>query len=332
MNSIPVIDLSELEQGAKRRSICVVKLGDALHRVGFTAIQGHQVPTTLIQKLREAVRDLFERPQSEKMNLLVEPGNYRGYIPMGFFTPNGGDQLADQYEAYKLHHEVNDSDPITRQCDLYGANKWPSETTELQNLIHEYWQECERVSDLLLMALCEHLNVDHEFVRDCFEKPLSNMTLLHYPPLNCPPLKNDSQQFGIHPHKDTDVLTILAADPIGGLFVRPRDSQQWISVSVPDDALIVNVGDMLEVWSGGYFMSTPHKVLSPKLQHRYSFPYFAVPRYDVVIEPLIAPDSELIKSCVEHRSMHVGEVSAKIWRSNWPDAEAIDDAINPYMS
>ena len=66
----------------------------------------------------------------------------------------------------------------------------------------------------------------------------------------------------------------------------PADPNSWISVDAPTDALIVNIGDMLELWSGGYFVSTPHKVVTRAGHDRYSFPYFAVPRYDVLVAPL----------------------------------------------
>lgn len=46
---------------------------------------------------------------------------------------------------------------------------------------------------------------------------MTNMTLLHYPP-QAP----EEEGFGIPPHKDTDALTIIAPDPVGGLEVRPR--------------------------------------------------------------------------------------------------------------
>jgi len=104
--------------------------------------------------------------------------------------------------------------------------------------------------------------------------PLTNMTLLHYPPQ-----LTESKRMGIHPHKDTDGLAILAPDPVGGLMVRHRDGSEWIGVDPPGDALNVNIGDLLEVWSGGYLVSTPHKVINTSGTERYSFRYFAVPRF-----------------------------------------------------
>ena len=76
----------------------------------------------------------------------------------------------------------------------------------------------------------------------------------------------------------------------------------------------MNIGDLLELWSGGYFVSTPHKVVNKSGAERYSFPYFAVPRFDTVVAPLIPMQPGFDRSPV-----HVGDVSAEVWRTNWPD-------------
>jgi len=339
--NIPIVDISNLERSraAKRKSV-VENLCSAFHEVGFVAIQGHGISRTLFSGMREQAKELFNRPMQEKLKLRVQQDNYRGYIPTGFFTPNRAgerpaEQMVDQYEAYKLHYETDHDDAICKHCSLYGPNKWPLESKELKDTVQEYWRACDRVTMSLLGAIAEHLSVDEEYFRDVFYKPLSNMTLLHYPPA-----KAKDKSFGIHPHKDTDVLTILAPDPVGGLFVRSRYSKDWIAVNGPDDALIVNVGDMLEIWSGGYFVSTPHKVINPRQADRYSFPYFAVPRYDVLVEPLDFHEGEFKNrfatessqpAQIEKRSMHCGDVSANIWLSNWPDAAAIDECYDPYI-
>ena len=90
--------------------------------------------------------------------------------------------------------------------------------------------------------------------------------------------------------------------------------------------MIVNVGDMLEIWTGGYFTSTPHKVIDNSGQHRFSFPYFAVPRFDVSVSPLHN------KNEFDRGPMQVGEVSKQIWHSNWPNADAVEQVIDPYIA
>jgi isopenicillin N synthase-like dioxygenase len=135
------------------------------------------------------------------------------------------------------------------------------------------------------------------------------MSLLHYPPSS----PNDG--FGIHPHKDTDALTLLFPDAVGGLWLRPHDQSEWLEVEAPADAMVVNIGDLLELWSGGYFVSTPHKVVNASGKERYSFPFFIVPRHDVVVAPLID-----CQPGFERAPVPVGPVSREVWRTNWPEA------------
>jgi isopenicillin N synthase-like dioxygenase len=129
--------------------------------------------------------------------------------------------------------------------------------------------------------------------------------------------------YGIHPHKDTDALTLLFPDPVGGLWLRPREQDHWLEVAAENDTLIVNIGDLLELWSGGYFVSTPHKVVNQSGQERYSFPFFTVPRHDVTVAPLVTPQPGF-----DRKPVPVGSVSREVWRTNWPDVEPGDQGFD----
>lgn len=303
MRSIPLIDISG---GAGH----IPGIEQACHDIGFMYVVGHGIAPETIARIRESVIAYFSQPLATKLRDHISQDNYRGYIPKGFFSPNSGAGAADNYEGYKLHYEVQPDDPVRTACDLYAPNKWPDHAPHFRQYLLQYWSECDRVASVLLGAIAGILSIDQDEFLQLFTTPLTNMTLLHYPP-QAP----DSNGFGIHPHKDTDALTILAPDPVGGLMVRRRDDREWIRAEPPDDALIVNIGDLLELWSGGYFVSTPHKVVNTSGRERYSFPYFVVPRYDTVVQPLKPPPATFRRS-----SVNVGEVSREVWRTNWPDA------------
>ncbi len=304
---IPLIDISD-PRGLRRR------VEEASRDIGFMYLAGHGIPAQQIEALRASVAEFFALPIEEKTAYCITPENYRGYIPLGFFSANTGG-AADRYEGYKLHGETDADDPIRSACDLYGPNKWPAHPVALRRQVLAYWQECDRLSGILLEIFAEILGTDTERFCGLFKAPLTNMTLLHYPPQ-----RPDESGFGIHPHKDTDVLTILAPDITGGLLVRRRNSTDWIRADAPADTLIVNIGDLMELWSGGYLVSTPHKVVNTGTADRYSFPYFVVPRYDTLVEPLLTPQPGFVR-----RAVHVGDVSREVWRTNWHDAKPDED-------
>ncbi|MGI9260988.1 MAG: isopenicillin N synthase family dioxygenase [Woeseiaceae bacterium] len=306
MNRIPLIDLDS----ALPRVETIKAIESACRDVGFMYVVNHGIASTTIAAIRNSVIDYFRQPLEKKLPDQITRENYRGYIPVGFFSPAVSGADADQYEGYKLHNEVAADSPLCAACDLYGPNKWPQNPPEFSSAVLDYWAACDNVAIDLLKMLAVPLGTDPDEFAALFADSLTNMTLLHYPePVN------GQTGFGIHPHKDTAALTILAGNDVAGLMARSRHSDNWIEVDPPDNALVVNIGDMIEVWSGGYFTSTPHKVENVTGRERFSFPYFSVPRFDVVVESLREPQPGF-----ERTSVHVGDVSKEVWRTNWPDA------------
>ncbi|WP_170573185.1 isopenicillin N synthase family dioxygenase [Ruegeria atlantica] len=315
MDRIPTIDITPLHGGTHPEyDQAVQEVIKACTEIGFLSITGTGISQETVSDVRSKVRAIFAVDESAKWDQAITRENYRGFIPMGFFTPNDGSGKADKYEGYKLHYDVAEDAPIRNECALYGPNVWPPQVPEARGAILDYWSQLDHVADMLLDALETGLGLEQRQLRDAFRHPMTNMTLLHYPPH-----KPDEGGYGIHPHKDTDALTIIAPDPVGGLEVQTRDGG-WITPNCPPGGFIVNIGDMLELWSGGRLKSTPHRVVNRSGHERYSFPYFAVPRHDVVVAPLLPPLPGF-----DRPSVHCGHWSAEIWRTNWPDETTHDD-------
>ncbi len=315
---IPLLDLSALRSGnlAVRRDAAVALYG-ACAGIGFVSVINHGVSQRRIGRVRAAVERYFSRPETMRLAEQITRENYRGYIPLGFFTPNSGAGAADRYEGYKLHKEIAAGDPIRRDCPLYGPNRWPEDMPDFRPAVLDYWSAVDDVSDTLLRGFALGLGLEESFFLAFFDAPLTNMTLLHYP---AQPVSDTA--FGIHPHKDFDAFTIIAPDAVGGLQVRARHGA-WLEADCPEGALLVNIGDMMELWSGGRLVSTPHKVINTTGEARYSFPYFAVPRHDVTISPVV----EALPGFARE-PLNVGFASAEIWRTNWQDAAPADASID----
>jgi isopenicillin N synthase-like dioxygenase len=315
MKPAPSISLINLPDAEER---IVGSLESALTEMGFVMVQGHGIPSELVRDVRRVVEGYFSRPAEEKMLDCITPDNYRGYIPLGFFSPNTGGNTPDQYEGYKLHHETSQEHPIRQQCDLYGPNKWPAVPAEMSEVITEFWRACDIAGRHLLKLISRIMGINETIFLSLFDDPLTNMTLLHYPSQ-----PSDRPKVGIHPHKDTDALTLLFPDQVGGLWLQPRGQKDWMEVIAPPDAMVVNIGDLLELWSGGYFVSTPHKVVNASGKERYSFPFFMVPRHDVVVEPLVERQPGFNRSPVS-----VGPISREVWRTNWQQVYPADTGFD----
>ena len=295
-----------------------VQIERALDDYGFMNLVGHQIRGSIVASLIYELQEYFNRSVEQKVLDMVEPHNYRGYIPLGFFSPNNGTGESDNYEGYKLHFEVSNTHRVCDECSLYGSNKWPSNSSNLRLLIMNYWTDCERFSMQLLGAFERILGLNIGVLQNLFDTPLTNMTLLHYPASDKPS--------GIHPHIDTDALTLLPPGLGGDVQIRPANETDWISVENKKNSIVANVGEMMEIWSAGRFASTPHKVRLLSGCSRYSFPYFLVPRHDVLIRPLVESSKEELVSPVT-----AGELSRRIWTSNWADSKSVDSEFDPFV-
>lgn len=101
------------------------------------------------------------------------------------------------------------------------------------------------MSDLahqLASILAEGLGCEATYLKDNCTCNTCYLRLNHYPP--CPIL---DQVFGIVPHTDSDFITVLFPDQVGGLELM-KDGR-WITVKPNPDALIINIGDLFQVCS-----------------------------------------------------------------------------------
>ncbi len=164
---------------------------------------------------------------------------------------------------------------------------WGRCPPELRENLMRYYQEAHEFAATLLAWVEQYSPVA---VASRYREPLSHMiedsdvTLLRI--LRYPPLSGDEQGVRAAAHEDINLLTILPVSNAPGLQVLGRD-ERWIDVSCDAGQVVVNIGDMLEEASGGYFPSTTHRVINPvdedKSRSRLSLPLFLHPRPDVVL-------------------------------------------------
>jgi isopenicillin N synthase-like dioxygenase len=102
--------------------------------------------------------------------------------------------------------------------------------------------------------------------------------LIHYPPA-----LDAANTMGIGAHTDYECLTILHATA-PGLEVM-NGAGVWVAAPPLPGAFVINIGDLLEIFSNGRFVSTSHRVLPVDVE-RYSFPLFFCVDYETRVAPL----------------------------------------------
>lgn len=108
------------------------------------------------------------------------------------------------------------------------------------------------------------------------------LRLLHYPPAQ----KTEQKQLGSSAHTDFGAITLLLQDGNPGLEVFDDASQLWYEIQPTRNAYVVNVGDMLEMWTGGRSKSSVHRVINKKPVDRYNVVFFFDGNLDCGLSPL----------------------------------------------
>ncbi|XAR60221.1 hypothetical protein NMG60_11033495 [Bertholletia excelsa] len=134
----------------------------------------------------------------------------------------------------------------------------------------------------LLKVLLEGLNVKE--IDETKENVLMGTPIVNfnYYPM-CP---NPDVTAGVQPHADVSSITILLQDDTGGLYVRGKEGKKWMPVKPVKGALVINIGDVLQVISNDRYKSIEHRVNTSAIKNRISVPIFVNPSPDASFGPL----------------------------------------------
>jgi isopenicillin N synthase-like dioxygenase len=279
---LPTIDL-RADTGQLRSS-----LRAAAHEVGFFYLTGHDVPDALAARVLEVGRRLFELPQADKDAVaMARSPHFRGYTRLGGELTRGEMDWREQIDIGPERAPIGGPGKPDYLW-LQGPNQWPAALPELPGLIAEWDAALSRVARTLLGHWAASLGSPPDVFDSAFAgTPATLIKMVRYPP-------RASSSQGVGAHRDAGVLTLLLAEPGSrGLQVRrAKDAHPgaWIDVPPIDGAFIVNIGELLEVATGGYLRATEHRVdLHGPATERISVPYFFNPRLDAQIPVLSLP-------------------------------------------
>ncbi|MEL6878005.1 MAG: 2-oxoglutarate and iron-dependent oxygenase domain-containing protein [Pseudomonadota bacterium] len=267
------------------------ELGRSFAEYGFAVIRDHGIPQELIDRAEALSKEFFALPEETKKAYKIEGGGgARGYTPFG--TEKAKDaQIFDLKEFWHVGRGLPVEHPLS---EYMGPNIWPKEVGGFRETFNELYAAFEEAGGRVLEAIALHLGLQQDFFAPTVEDGNSVMRLLHYPPLG-----PDAPEGAIRAaaHGDINTITLLLGAEEAGLELLTQDGE-WKAVDVPEGALVINVGDMLERLTNGRLRSTTHRVVNPRgpaaSRSRYSMPFFLHFRPDYLIKPL--------ESCVDEVS------------------------------
>ncbi|GAA6019409.1 hypothetical protein JCM10207_001376 [Rhodosporidiobolus poonsookiae] len=296
--SLPIIDISPLLT-AERDPAAVQLTGKAVHdaclRSGFFYLTGFESVVSqedLIESLNVA-RGFLGRPQEEKDAIRIRPEDgARGYQRFG---ENKTLDRPDAHEGWDAYKEFNDGSGL-----LHGPNLWPAEPEAFRPVLERWIAKMHVLGMALMEATAVGLGLDLEDdatgewarLKEWVKEPFWVMRTIGYPPL-----AKDAEGVSCGAHKDYGNWTLLHADSTpGALQVFLQDPSgttvengargTWINADPLPNTMVVNIGEMVEIYSAGLYKATLHRVIHNAPNYRVSIPFFYEPSFDAVIEPL----------------------------------------------
>jgi isopenicillin N synthase-like dioxygenase len=273
---IPVLDMQDYYD-QKNRTGFLDTLYEAMTTVGFFAVRNSKVDAEVIRLAYAQAEEFFKQDIGCKALCFDNDlHGQRGFVPGEVAK---GNKLKDRKEFYHIGSEK-------------GAPKniWPSKPGFREALSHLY-DELEKYVIPLQRAIVETINqratesIDPNYLNAMTANKDSLLRALYYPALATHEV--DVYQPPVYwaaAHTDIDLLAILPYATEKGLQVEVDG--QWLNVIVPEDALIINVGDMLKNISNGLFVSARHRVVAQDTnKERFSTVFFVHPFDEASLDP-----------------------------------------------
>lgn len=294
---IAQIDIAPLFGPASpARDRCDQAVMAAARELGFMVVKG--LPGDCLSAERRAMMlGLFDLGEAEKRRLYKRnfnpdnPNYYRGYFPV---TPG----LPTYKEGIDLGPDVAHGraalvagDPLGEATPLPDDRAW-------QQAVSDYYRAMEDCGRAILSSIARGLGLDEGKLLAAFEKPISTLRFIRYPPRTAESFGDLGQEVWIDethhligkPHVDSGFITLLAQNGVSGLQAQNK-AGDWLDVPPDEGALAVNFGQLLERWTGGIIRATLHRILGTG-RERFSIPFFFEPSIDAVMAPLPIADTE----------------------------------------
>ena len=257
---------------------------ESFKNTGFAVIKNHSLKEKTLDNMYQKWGDFFY--SSNKHEYTFTEKSQDGFFP--FRSENAKD--SDIKDLKEFFH-------------VYPKTKLPENVSLVTK---EIYKDLVNLGSILLKWI---ENQTPKEIKSKFSESLIRMIetsennllrILHYPPL-----EKDVEKGAIRAaaHEDINLITLLVAGSQPGLEAQDNNGN-WHKVPVDKGMITVNVGDMLQMASNGFYPSTSHRVVNPDMDSnvsRFSMPMFLHPRKDVYLKENVTADDYLQERLKEIR-------------------------------
>ncbi|GLJ27814.1 hypothetical protein SUGI_0545880 [Cryptomeria japonica] len=263
---IPIIDMGMfLRDSDLCRQKELEKLGTACQQWGFFQAVNHGIPLSLTERMKVIVREFIQLPLEEKLKYKIQ--EIEGY---GQSFVASDDQILDWADIMSL---------TTQPTENKKMDFWPTKASDFIETVDQYALEIQKFGNTVLCLLSENAGLKPDHFTNMSGKMTQFMRMNYYPPCPRPDLV-----LGVSPHSDTGCLTVLLQDDETVGLQICKDGE-WVPVQPIPGALVINIGDMLEVISNGIFNSIEHRAVTNMDSDRISIAMFCAPSGETEVGP-----------------------------------------------
>ncbi|EFJ15003.1 2-oxoglutarate-iron(II)-dependent oxygenase [Selaginella moellendorffii] len=234
---------------------------------GFFELINHGVPEDVIEDMVKNTHTFFNLSTTEKMKYFSEDV----FNPMRFCT-----SLTPSKESYLDWH---DHLQHWFKCDNLNNHPYPNIPIHYGEVTKNYVKNMQILGKKLLIVMSKALGLHENKLQEIYGNEEMIVRLNYYPP--CP---DPERALGLNPHSDSGGITILWQDQVGGLQIQKEG--KWYNVRCNSNALIVNVGDQVEIITNGIFKSVIHRAIVNRNLYRMSMASFFNPCAQAIIAPI----------------------------------------------
>ncbi|CAI0454549.1 unnamed protein product [Linum tenue] len=256
--AIPTVDLQGIDGDPNVRRQVIVQVRHACRRCGFFQVINHGIPTAILDKTIEGVKNFHEQDAQVK----------KGFYSRDFFN-----KTFTYHSNFDLYQSPAANWRDTIACVMAPRPPNPQQLPQIcGETMVDYSNEVMGLARKLLELVSEALGLNSDYLNNigCLEGLL---LLGHYYPA-CP---EPDLTIGSSSHSDSSFLTVLLQDQTGGLQVL-CDDDQWVDVKPTKNALVINLGDLLQLISNEEFKSSQHRVVAKSIGPRVSVACFLRPQ------------------------------------------------------
>ena len=294
------------------------RLREACRSTGFFLLGGHGLPSATVDELFASATGFFDLPAEVKEAARPPRGTFHAgyhgfaedYLALGEDEPSP----PDLREFFVVGRETGDAPlPATR---FHRPNIWPAGSDRLRAAALDYSRRLETLAAEVLGFVARSLDLDRHYFDVALTEHFNALNIAHYPPQRVPPKPG---QLRASPHTDYGSLTLLMPNNArGGLQVLSLQGE-WVDVPLVPGAFIVNIGDLVEMWTNGHYRSAMHRVCNPdaaagEASRRISIVYFQHPDPAAPMRyvPALAPAGQPMHPDFATAGDFMGSIMSKI--------------------